>query len=272
VAERFQALPPPSNGAVSVLSDVQQDVLSLLLRKLELRAPLDEADRSAVLALPTRVQKVEANVYLVREGDRPNHSCVVVEGFALRHKVTEFGDRQIVSIHLDGDFVDLEGSLLNVADHNVQTLTRCEIAFIPRSAIRELIASHPKVGMAMWIDTLIDASVFREWVVNVGQRDGFSRVAHLFCEFGRRLEVAGLARAEGFDMPMSQEQLADATGMSLVHVNRVLKRLASEKLINRKRRFVHIPDWEKLRRVAGFSELYLHLDQVVREQRADRSL
>lgn len=254
------------------MDNSQHDVLAGLLRKLELRAPLDEADRCAVLALPSRVQKVEPSVYLVREGDRPDHSCVLLRGFALRHKVTEAGERQIICFHLDGDFLDLEASLLNIADHNVQTLSRCEVAFIPRSAMRELISSRPKVGMALWVDTLIDASIYREWVVNVGKREGFQRVAHLLCEFGRRLEVAGLATSRAYDLPMTQEQLADATGMSLVHVNRVLKRLSAEHLIKRKKRFVSIPDWERLRSVAGFSELYLHLDQVVRGSRPDRSL
>ncbi|MEZ2410643.1 Crp/Fnr family transcriptional regulator [Bosea sp. RCC_152_1] len=254
------------------MSDSQYGIFAALLRKLELRAPLEERDRKAVLALPSRIQTIEPNIYLVREGDRPDHSCVLLRGFALRHKATEAGERQIISFHLDGDFLDLEGSLLNIADHNVQTLTRCEIAFIPRSAMRDLIASHAKVGMALWVDTLIDASIYREWVVNVGKREGFQRVAHLLCEFGRRLEVAGLATTRGYDLPMTQEQLADATGMSLVHVNRVLKKLAEMNLIERKKRFVSIPDWERLRSVAGFSELYLHLDQVARGNRADRAL
>jgi CRP-like cAMP-binding protein len=257
---------------VSKLSDGQQDVLKGLWRKLQFRAPLDEADRSAFLSLPCRVQKVEPSIYLVREGDRPDHSCVLLNGFAVRHKVTEGGDRQIMSFHIDGDFLDLEGSLLNIADHNIQTLTRCEVAFIPRSAMRELISSHPRIAMALWVDTLIDASIYREWVVNVGKREGFQRVAHLLCEFGRRLEVAGLATSRGYDLPMTQEQLADATGMSLVHLNRVLKRLTADHLIKRKRRFVSIPDWERLRSVAGFSELYLHLDQVARGNRPDRAL
>lgn len=126
--------------------------------------------------------------------------------------------------------------------------------------------------MALWVDTLIDASVFREWVVNVGQREGFARVAHLLCEFGRRLELAGIAKSHEYTLPMTQEQLADSTGMSVVHINRVLKRLSDEKLIKRTKRSVHIPNWEKLRSVAGFSELYLHLDQVARGHRADRSL
>jgi CRP-like cAMP-binding protein len=241
---------------------VPSNILAIMLRKFERRAPLDEGDRRALLELPHTVQTVEPAAYVVREGDRPARSCLILSGFAYRHKLTVEGARQIVSVHIPGDFVDLDGALLNVSDHNVQALTRCEIALMPREAVRALILSHPKVAMAMWVDTLIDSSVFREWVVNVGRRDARARIAHLLCEFARRLEVAGLAREYGYELPMTQEQLADATGLTPVHVNRILQGLSREGLIKRDRRFIAIPDWEALRRVGGFSETYLHLDQV----------
>lgn len=246
--------------------------LSPILRKLETRALLDQHDREAFLGLPVRLQKVEPSVFLVREGDRPDQSLVLISGFAFRHKLTESGHRQILNFHVAGDFMDLEGALLNIADHNIQTLTRCEVAFVPRGALRELLHSFPRLCMAMWIDTLIDASIFREWIVNVGRRGGVTRIAHLLCEFGRRLELTGIANLDGFELPMTQEKLADATGMTSVHVNRLLKQLAAQRLIKRTRRSISICDWERLRSLAGFSELYLHLDQVVRDQRADRAL
>lgn len=165
-------------------------------------------------------------------------------------------------MHITGDFVDLEGALLETSDHNVQTLTRCEIAHIPVSAIIRLMDEHPRLARAMWIDTLIDGSIFREWVVNVGRRDARARVCHLFCEFARRLEVAGLGSTTGYEFPMTQEQLADATGLTPVHINRTLKRLDADGLIKRDKRRVLIPDWEGLRDAAGFNELYLHLDQA----------
>jgi CRP-like cAMP-binding protein len=238
------------------------DLFQLMLRKFERRASLDEDDRSALLGLPYRPYTIEPGAYLVREGDRPDRSCLILSGFAYRHKVTVEGARQIVSVHIPGDFIDLEGALLNVADHNVQALTRCEMACIPRAAMQELILSHPNVAAAMWVDTLIDGSIFREWVMNVGRRDARSRIAHLLCEFARRLEVAGLTEDYGYDLPMTQEQLADATGLTPVHVNRVLKTLERDGLISRHKRHISIPDWEQLRRVGGFSEIYLHLDQV----------
>jgi CRP-like cAMP-binding protein len=108
--------------------------------------------------------------------------------------------------------------------------------------------------------------------LNVGRRDARSRMAHLLCEFARRLEAAGLAALSGYELPMTQEQLADATGLTSVHVNRVLKQLTQEGLIQRTRRAINIPDWDLLRSVAGFSETYLHLDQVARGRRPDRNL
>lgn len=236
--------------------------LEIMIAKFEKRARLEQSDRDALLALPYRVQTIEANRYIVREGSLPVHSALILDGLAFRQKLTPNGARQIVSVQVSGDFVDLEGSLLRTADHNVQALTRCEVATVPSDAIREIVLAHPRVAHAMWIDTLIDGAIFREWIVNIGRRDARTRLAHLFCEFAKRLEVAGLSNESGYEFPMTQEQLADATGLTAVHVNRSLKTLENEGLIKRERRFVRIPDWEKLRRMADFNETYLHLDQL----------
>jgi CRP-like cAMP-binding protein len=208
------------------------------------------------------VMKAEPGQYLVREGSSTTHSTLIISGLAYRHKLTADGSRQIVSIHVPGDFIDLEGALLSVSDHNVQVLTRSEIAIVPSAALRALVDAHPRIARALWVDTLIDGSISREWIVNIGRRDARERVAHIFCEFARRLEVAGLGSANGYELPMTQEQLADSTGLTAVHVNRTLKAMDSEGLIERQKRFVFIPDWGRLRDVAGFSELYLHLDQA----------
>ena len=238
------------------------DRLGAFMRKLTMRAPLGDAEREALLAVPHRLETIEPSGYIVREGERPERSCLLLSGFAYRQKVTQDGARQIVSVHVPGDFVDLQGALLNVADHSVQALTRCDVAVIGREAVRSLIATHPKLAIALWTDTLVDGSIFREWIVNVGRRDARARLAHLLCELARRLEAAGLASDYRYELPMTQEQLADAAGLTPVHVNRVLKTLEREGLIKRERRFIRIPDWEKLRRAGGFSETYLHLDQL----------
>ena len=189
-------------------------LLERMARKFARRAPLDESDRQALLALPFKRYSVEAGRYLIREGDLTRESMLLLSGFAFRHKMTADGERQIVSIHIPGDFVDLEGALLKVSDHSVQALTRAEVATIVREHSIALLDSHPRVGRAMWIDTLVDGSIYREWVMNVGRRPARERIGHLLCEFARRLAVAGLGDTSGYDFPMTQEQLADATGLT----------------------------------------------------------
>lgn len=238
--------------------------LDAMIRKFERRAPLDDGDRAALRALPFERRTYEAGRYLVREGSAAEMSTLILSGYAYRQKLTDNGDRQIVSFHIAGDFIDLEGSLLRIADHNVQSLTRIDVAAVPVRRVIELIDSHPRVGRAMWVDTLVDASIYREWVLNVGRRPAPERIGHLLCEFARRLDVAGLGTTTGYMFPMTQEQLGDATGLTPVHVNRTLKNLEQAKLIVRHKRFIEIPDWDRLRAMSGFNELYLHLDQAMR--------
>ena len=232
----------------------------LMVRRLERRAPLGEADRQALLALPHIIRRLASGGHVVRDGDVPEYCCLLLSGFAYRYKITGEGARQIISIHMAAEFVDLQNSFLRVADTGVQTLTETEVALIPQAAMQELALGNAAVGRALWIDTLIDASIFREWVVNVGRRDSRARVAHLLCEFALRLEAAGLSRSHRYELPMTQEQLADAVGLTSVHVNRVLKQLGEERLISRDRRTVTIEDWERLRQAGDFNERYLHHD------------
>ena len=232
-----------------------------VLRRLETRGHLDGGDRAAVLALPFVYRTLEPATYIVREGEPPEMCALLLTGFAYRHKVTGEGQRQIMSVHMPGEFLDLQNSLLGVADHNVQALTRCEIAAVPVPALRRLAEEHPRVGRAMWMETLIDASIFREWIVNVGRRDSITRISHLLCELALRLEVVGLGRRHHYEIPMTQEQLADCTGLTPVHVNRVLKELGRLGLIEREKRSVSIVDWDRLQDVGDFNTRYLHLEE-----------
>jgi CRP-like cAMP-binding protein len=161
---------------------------------------------------------------------------------------------------MKGDVVDLQNSLLRRSDHNVQALTNIDVAYIPVEAIQNLAFERPNVGKAMWYETLVDASIFREWTLNVGRRDARTRTAHLLCEFAMRLEVAGLGEQFDYELPMTQDQLADALGLNPVHVNRTLKALEAEGLIERTRRSVRIVNWKALANVGDFDPNYLHLE------------
>jgi len=238
-----------------------QTSLTRMVRKLDSRTRLSADEKAALLALPFKHRTLEAGSYIVREGDETDQCGVLISGFAYRHKVTGDGGRQIVSLHIPGEFFDLQNMFLNVSDHNIQMLTRGEVAFVPQATVEALAFGRPAIGMAMWVDTLVDASIFREWVMNVGRRDSRTRVAHLLCEVMVRLEDAGLSNDYGYDLPMTQEQLADAVGLTPVHVNRVLKGLGQDGLIKREKRHISIPNLDRLRDVGDFSERYLHFEQ-----------
>ncbi|WP_431850437.1 Crp/Fnr family transcriptional regulator [Allosphingosinicella sp.] len=231
-----------------------------MVRKLAYWVELDAADEEALLNLPHRTKNLERHGYIVREREQTTHSCVLLSGFAIRHKIVAGGARQIVAVHMKGDIVDLQNSFLGVADHSVQVLTDSEVAFIPREAVKTLAFERPNVGVAMWYDTLVDGSVFREWIANIGRRDAHARIAHLLCEFSLRLKVAGLGEATEYELPMTQEQIADCTGLTPVHVNRTLKALEAENLITRRTsRSITIGDWRKLAEAGDFDSNYLHL-------------
>lgn len=233
-----------------------------MLKKLSLWATLDAEDRAAVLALPHKVKAFEPNQHVVREREKATYCCVMLSGFSIRHKIVGGGGRQIVAIHMKGDLVDLQNSLLGTADHSVQTLTRSEVAMIPGEAVKQLAVERPAVGLAMWQDTLMDGSIFREWLANIGRRDAKTRLAHLLCEFALRLKVAGLGERTAYELPMTQDQLADAVALTAVHVNRTLKELERDGLIARAKRSLTIADWPKLAQAGDFDSEYLHLGDV----------
>ena len=228
------------------------------LRKLEGQADLSASDRDAILSLPYKLRQLNAGFYLFREGDVAATCCVIVSGFACRHKVVVDGARQILSVHMRGDGVDFQNAILRYADHSLQALTKIEVAEIPVRAVADLIASNPNVTLALWAETLVDASVHREWNANVGRRDARTRIAHLLCELGLREEAAGLCDRHAYVMPLTQEQLADATGLTPVHVNRVLQGLRAEGVLARDRGTVKIADWDQLTRIGDFRPTYLH--------------
>lgn len=230
-----------------------------MANKLQQWRSLSAADHDAILALPFRVIKLRPQEYIVREGDRPQTCCLILSGYAFRHKAAGDGGRQIFSLHMRGDLADLQNSLLSVADHNLQSLTRVEAALIPIEAIQEIAFERPAIGRAMWYETLVDASIFREWTLNVGRRDSRTRTAHMLCEFALRLEMAGLGERCDYELPMTQEQLADALGMTSVHTNRMLKSLAEASLITRTLRAVRVDDWTGLQRAGDFDPAYLHI-------------
>ena len=236
--------------------------LEAFLRDLVANSLLGEGDQAAILGLPFRVRRLDAGSYLIREGSLPSHCAVLMHGYAYRQKTTGNGARQILAVCIPGDAVDLQNIFLEVSDHSVQMLTVGTVADLSREPLQQLVLARPAVARAIIQLTLVESSIMREWVVNVGRRDARQRIAHILCEFAVRLESRGLAGDHGFELPMTQEQLADATGLTSVHVNRVLQALQREGLIERNRRMVQFVSWERMRDVADFNPRYLHMREA----------
>ncbi|HEX2560807.1 Crp/Fnr family transcriptional regulator [Phenylobacterium sp.] len=233
-----------------------------LIRKLKSIYRLDREDEMALGELPLRHKAVEENADVVREGDAPNECCLLLEGILCRYKIVGDGRRQILSFHIGGDVPDLQSLHLDVMDHSVGALTPCRLAFIPHEAMAALLRERPNLAAAFWRDTLIDAAVFREWLAGVGRRNSHQRVAHLYCEVFSRLEAVGLASNLNFPFPVTQAEIADALGLTPVHVNRVLQDLRRDGLIASDGRSLRILDWGRLTSAGDFDATYLHLRQA----------
>lgn len=256
------ARPTKRSGKRRPASTLFNSPFAPLFWKRSYRESLRDADRTALLRLPHTLRTIEHHHFVRREGDRRTHSCLLRSGFVLRHRTLGDGSRQIVAIHLPGDFVDLPSAMLGTADYSAQAVTRCEVAYLQNDALREIAWARPRIGRAMWQDTLIETSIAREWMANVGRRDSPTRIAHFLCEIALRLEAAGLAARTAWELPLTQDQIADCTGLTAVHVNRTLKALTRAGLITHARRLVTIGDWRKLARAGDFSPGYLHLDEI----------
>ena len=209
----------------------------------------------AFAGLPWARKTYARDAYLVREGEPTSVCTLLVTGFAFRQKLVTNGARQIISIHIPGEMLDIQNCMLEVADHNVQALTRASV--VPKAALGALMAARPNIRRAIWLDSLIDAAVFREWVVNVGRRDARTRIAHLLCELADRLKASG-ADGDIYDFPLTQEQVGDATGLTAVHTNRTLQSLRKDGLISLSSNRLSILDWDALCEVGDFNERYLH--------------
>lgn len=230
-----------------------------LITKLESIAELSNPAKAALSALPLRFVEVPENADITRQGDDPVECGMIVEGFACRYKILSEGQRQIMSFHMAGDIPDLQSLHLRVMDHSIGALTPVVAAFIPHAALHEIARAVPEVAAVFWRDTLIDAAVFREWLAGVGRRSAHQRIAHLICEVFVRLRSLRLAKSGSFQLPVTQVELADALGLSAVHVNRVLQDLRREGLIDYRGRFVVIEDWPGLEVRGDFDPEYLHL-------------
>lgn len=241
------------------MNDGHAHPLSPLLRKLRGLGPVSAEEAAAIQALPFVTRDVPSGQDIARERDRPAHACVMLSGLSCRVKIVGDGARQINSCHIPGDIPDLQSLFLHKMDHGLATLTRSRVALVPHPALLQLITAHTRLGLLLWRDTLIDGSIFREWMCSIGRRPALIRIAHLICELFIRYRTIGATEGTSMPFHLTQTNLGDAQGLSVVHVNRVIRELRQERLIEIAERRLTILDWDTLAALADFDEDYLHL-------------
>ncbi len=227
-------------------------LLAPLAMRLGGRSELTYADVEAIYALPHQERRIAAGAYIVQEGDKASACQIMLTGFAHRHRFSAEGLRHIVGIHGQGDILNLPATPPSAAEDFVQALGPVTVAVIPTESLLAVCRSHPRVSNALWTEVEAEMSVVRAWISNMGRRDARGRIAHLFCELAMRDHLAGGHDGCEIVLPLTQAELADATGMTTVHVNRTLRALESEGFIERDRRRILVPDWRRLAELADF--------------------
>ena len=231
------------------------------LLKLRARDEITAEEERALRGMMSDVIEVPADKTVIRAGDHLDVSVMLLEGLLCRFKDLRDGTRQISELHVPGDFADLHSFTLKRLDHSVMALTRCRIALAPHDRIERVITDHPHLARMFWFMTNLDAAIHREWVLSLGRRSALSRTAHLFCELRVRLGIVGLADETGYDLPLTQLDLAECLGLTSVHINRKLKQLRDRGLVEFRRGRVTIPDLAGLERAAEFNPAYLYLEK-----------
>jgi CRP-like cAMP-binding protein len=235
-------------------------MLSPFIRKLEQFSPLSEAEKQAIQSAPLRLWQVASHQDIVSDRARPAEVHLIANGFACRYKVLHDGRRQITAFLMAGDFCDLRGLLLHQMDFGIAALgPSTTLAVISHERLMGILEKHPRLAFGLWRDAMIDAAICRQWLINIGRRSAYARIAHLLCEIWHRMQAVGLARDGSFELPMTQAEIGDALGLSTVHVNRTLQQLRADRLIEFKSNVVTVLDWQRLQAAGEFDPGYLQL-------------
>lgn len=237
--------------------------MHILLRKLKALHTLSEQEEAAMIAAISRTREVRRGDDIIPDGSEPKHSTVIVEGTACRYKQFDDGRRQILSFQYPGDITDLYSYVLKKLDHGVGALTNCKVSHIPHESIQALCATYPNLAYALWRDTLVDTSKLHASIASLGVRSSKERLAHFLAEQHLRMAAVGLIElGKPAHFGITQSDLADATGLSLVHVNKTLRKLKDDGLVNWTRNQLVVLDWEGLKKAAMFDASYLHFRHV----------
>lgn len=230
-----------------------------LIRKLEGFDDLSSASTDALRTLGSdRLRTIKAREDVISEGDDPREVYLITDGWACRYKILEDGRRQIMAFFIPGDIADLHVYILQEMDHSIGAITPLTVARISARELEEVGDAHPRILRALWWDTLVTASIQREWTVCLGQRDAVESLAHLFCELYLRMRSVGLCGGNSCAIPLTHQHLADALGLTQTHIGRVLGKLKGSKLVTFERHNLTVHDLSGLKKIAGFNSNYLH--------------
>ena len=231
--------------------------------KLSQVAQLEADDRALLDRLAARPTRFTAGRSIIRQGEPPDHVNVVISGWVARYKILGDGQRQIMAVLVPGDMCDMHVFILKAMDHSLCAIGDAEVAMLSRHDVSAILHTRPALTAAFWWSSLQNEAILREWIVSLGRRDAYGRTAHLMYELHLRLSGAGIPDgALGYEFPLTQADLSDALGLSVVHVNRVLQRLREEELIILKRGRLFLPNPAALASAADFDPAYLHLDNA----------
>ena len=234
-------------------------LISAHLRKLRQRTEISPQEERAIRDLISETRQLRGNDVVIREGELLSSSTLLLSGWLARVKDLAAGQRQVTELHVAGDFADLHGFTLKRLDHDVVAMSECTVGIVPHEAIRAMTDRFPRLGRIYWFFTNLDAAIHREWSLSLGRRSAISRMAHLFCEMEVRLGVVGGTSDGSYEFPLTQRELAQCLGLTVVHANRTLQELRRRQLVEFSRRRINILDRAALCGLAEFDPSYLYL-------------
>lgn len=231
------------------------------LNKLRKRTEITPEEERVIRDLVVEIRTVPADEILIRAGEELSSSVMLLSGWMARSKDLQTGERQVTELHIKGDFPDLHGFTLKRLDHDIVTLSECTIGIVPHDRLLDITRAHPNLARVFWFATNVDAAITRELALSLGQRSAIARMAHLFCELHLRLDVVGGTDGDRYEFPLTQRELSECLGLTVVHVNRTLQELRRKRLVEFENRHVTILDRGGLEGLAEFDSSYLYLSR-----------
>ncbi len=237
----------------------QLTIGEIFIHHLGLIGRLSDADKEALLSIKGEIRDLTRGEDVLRDGDRPTYSVVVISGLLQRYTTSPEGKRQIHSFYLPTDTPSLEAVHIGVMDNNLGAVTQSRVGLVPFSELFRVMDTHPNLTALMWRETLVQASILRAWLMRNSQTLAHEQMAHLFCEVMTRARAAGLVQGDTCDLPIRQEDLGDALGMTNVHVSRTLAMIRASGSVEFRGGKLTVMNWEQLVQIAQFDGSYLHL-------------